>query len=96
MTANKCQHTRRAVKKRNCPIGVVSGHYGHWIKVVLVAIVEEVIQMAERIDHDVQPNEAHQADNEHLNELPQHVAVNDREHGSRASPGNTEQDAARG
>ena len=48
-----------------------------------VGVVDEVVEMAEGVDHDVQPGEAQEADHQHLHELAQHVAVDDRGHGRR-------------
>ena len=49
---------------------------------MLAGVIDEVVEVAEGIDHDVQPDEAHQADHEHLDELAQHVAIDDRGHGA--------------
>ncbi len=48
---------------------------------MFIGVLDKVVEVAEGIYDDVQPDETHQADNENLNELPQQIAVDDRGHG---------------
>src|SRR5689334_21179164 len=79
---NQRQDPARAVKKCDAAIRVVLAHDLDQTA-VLAGVVDEVVEVAEGIDHDVQPDQAHQADDEHLDELAQQVAINDREHAKR-------------
>jgi hypothetical protein len=47
---------------------------------VLVGVIDEMVQMTERIDHDVEANHAQEADDEHLNKLAQQVTIDDFRH----------------
>ena len=73
------EHAAGAVEERDAAIGVVRAHDLDQIA-VLAGVVDEVVEVAEGIDHDVQPDETQQADDEHLDELAQHVAIDDRGH----------------
>ena len=69
----------RAIEERDRAVGVVADQHAEQAA-VLVGVVDEVVEVAEGIDHDVQPDEAQKADDQHLHELTQHVAVDDRGH----------------
>jgi hypothetical protein len=73
------EHAAGAIEKGDAAIGVVFAHDFHQVA-VLAGVVDEVVEVAEGIDHDVQPDETQQADDEHLDELAQHVAIDDRGH----------------
>jgi hypothetical protein len=77
---DKREHAAGAIEKGDAAIGVVLAHDFHQVA-VLASVVDEVVEMAEGIDHDVQPDETHQTNDEHLDELAQHVAIDDRGHG---------------
>ena len=58
---------------------IVGGHRAEQVA-MLLGVVDEMIEMAEGVDHDVETDEAHQADHKDLDELAQHVAVDNRGH----------------
>ncbi len=67
---NEREHAAGAIEKSDATVGVILAHDLQQVA-MLTGIVDEVVEVAEGIDHDVQPNETHQADDEHLDELPQ-------------------------
>ena len=81
ITRDQREHAAGAIEERDRAIGVIDGHDAEQVA-VLVGVIDEVVEVAEGIDHDVQPDQAEQADHQHLHELAQHVAVDDRGHGA--------------
>jgi len=80
--SDKREHTAGAVEEGDAAVSVIHAHDLDQAA-VLTGVVDEVIKVAEGIDHDVKPDQTHQTDDKHLDELAQHVAIDDRSHASR-------------
>ena len=71
---------KRAVEERDALKCIVTHKYREKVA-VFFSVVHEAVEVAEGVDHNIKADEAQEANDQHLGELTQDIAVDDGRHG---------------